>query len=128
LSLRSKARRQGKRPPSLRSSRTGRVRCTEEWDGVRLASELADRWRGSHPKVADHIEERHACLALPEPHRRRIRTTNGPERLNHELKRRTRAGRIFPNREACLRLMTTLADLILHTPRDASDITQMYYK
>jgi transposase-like protein len=95
---------------------------------IRLASELADGWRGSHPKVADHIEERLACLALPEPHRRRIRTTNGPERFNHELKRRTRVGRTFPNREICLRLMTTLADLTLYTPWDASDITQMYYK
>jgi hypothetical protein len=37
-------------------------------------------------------------------------------------------GRIFPNREACLRLMTTLADLTLYTLWDASDITQMYYK
>ena len=95
---------------------------------IRLASELADGWRGCHPKVADHIEERLTRLTFPEPHRRRIRTTNGPERLNHEVKRRTRVGRLFPNREACLRLMTTLADLILYTPWDASNITQMYYK
>ncbi len=67
---------------------------------LRLASELADRWRGSHPKVADHIEECLTCLAFPEPHRRRIRTTNGPERSNQKLKRRTRVVRIFPNREA----------------------------
>jgi hypothetical protein len=128
LSLRSKVRRQGKRSPSLRSSRAGRVPRPEQRDGVRLASELADGWRGSHPKVVDHIEERLTCLALPEPHRRRIRTTNGAEGLNHELKRRTRVGRIIPNREACLRLMTTLADLTLYTPWDASDVTQMYYK
>ena len=68
------------------------------------------------------------CLAFPEPHRRRIRTTNGPKRLNQELKRRTRVVRIFPNREACLRLMTALADLTLYTGWDASDITQMDYK
>ena len=72
-----------------------------------------DRWRGSHPRVAEHLEEHIeeclTCLAFPESHRRRIRTTNGLERLNQEIKRRTRVVRIFPNREACLRLVTALA-------------------
>jgi putative transposase len=79
---------------------------------VRLASELAARWRTSHPWVAEHLEEHIeeclTCLAFPESHRRRIRTTNGLERLNQEIKRRTRVVRIFPNREACLRLVTAL--------------------
>jgi putative transposase len=80
---------------------------------LRLASELADRWRESHPKVAEHLEEHVeeclSCLAFPESHRRRIRTTNGQERLNQEIKRRTRVVRIFPNRESCLRLVSALA-------------------
>jgi putative transposase len=79
---------------------------------LRLASELAERWRQSHPKVAEHLEEHIeeclTCLAFPESHRRRMRTTNGLERLNQEIKRRTRVVRIFPNREACLRLVSAL--------------------
>src|SRR5215217_2212894 len=79
---------------------------------VQLASELATRWRGSHPKVSEHLEEHIeeclSCLAFPEGHRRRIRTTNGLERLNQEIKRRSRVVRIFPNREACLRLVAAL--------------------
>ncbi len=77
-------------------------------------SSVAEKWgRKGYPKVAEHVEE-HAeeclsCLAFPESHRRRIRTTNGLERLNQEIKRRTRVVRIFPNREACLRLVTALA-------------------
>ena len=78
-----------------------------------LASELADRWRGSHPGVAEHVEEHIeeclTCLTFPEGHRKRIRTTNGLERFNQELKRRTRVVRIFPNRGSCLRLVSALA-------------------
>ena len=80
---------------------------------LRTAEELADRWRGSHEKVAEHLEEHVeeclSCLAFPESHRRRIRTTNGLERFNQEIKRRTRVVRIFPNRHSCLRLVTALA-------------------
>src|SRR5215216_5629756 len=80
---------------------------------VRLASELADRWRGGHPGVAEHVEEHIeeclTCLTFPEGHRRRIRTANGLERFNQELKRRTRVVRIFPNRGSCLRLVSALA-------------------
>jgi len=101
----------------------GRKELAEELRGVfaapsrevalGLASELAARWRGSHPRIAEHLEEHIeqclTCLGFPEAHRRRIRTTNGLERLNQEIKRRTRVVRIFPNREACLRLVSALA-------------------
>jgi putative transposase len=44
-------------------------------------------------------------LALPEPYRRRLRTSNGVERLNEEVRRRERVIRIFPNRESTIRLL-----------------------
>lgn len=46
-----------------------------------------------------------AVLALPEPYRRRLRTTNSLERLNEEIRRRERVIRIFPNRESTIRLL-----------------------
>jgi len=77
-----------------------------------LAAELADAWRKSHPRIAAAIEERvEECLTVfsfPPEHRVRIRTTNGLERLNQEIKRRTAVVRVWPNREACLRLVTAL--------------------
>jgi putative transposase len=78
------------------------------------AASVAEKWRKkSNEKVAEHleedIEECLSCLAFPESHRRRIRITNGLERLNQEIKRRSRVVRIFPNREACLRLVSALA-------------------
>jgi len=86
----------------------------ERHSALELASSVAERWRAKgHEKVAEHVEEHIeeclSCLSFPESHRRRIRTTNGLERLNQEIKRRTRVVRIFPNREACLRLVTALA-------------------
>src|SRR5215213_3940055 len=88
--------------------------ATSTEQALKIASEVADRWRGcGHEKVAehieDHIEECLSCLAFPESHQRRIRTTNSLERFNQELNRRTRVVRIFPNREACLRLVSALA-------------------
>ena len=38
-----------------------------------------------------------------------MRSTNLLERLNQELKRRTRVVRIFPDGPSCLRLVTALA-------------------
>ena len=77
------------------------------------AHSCAERWRGSHPSVAIQLEEALepclACYAVPAAHRVRVRTTNGLERFNQELKRRTRVVRIFPNRAALLRLVTALA-------------------
>ena len=80
---------------------------------LKIASSVADEWREKgHEKVAEHLEEHVqeclASLAFPEPHRRRIRTTNGLQRLKQEIKRRTRVVRIFPNPRACLRLVTAL--------------------
>jgi putative transposase len=80
-----------------------------------IALSVAEKWRSEKgaTKVADHLEEHVeeclSCLAFPEGHRRRVRTTNGQERFNQELKRRTRVVRIFPDREACLRLVSALA-------------------
>ena len=49
-----------------------------------------------------------AVLALPAPYRVRLRTTNGVERLNEEIRRRERVIRIFPNRESVIRLLGAL--------------------
>ncbi len=86
--------------------------ATTREQAMTLAEAVAARWEASHPVVArlleEGIEDCLACLAFPLVHRARIRTTNGLERLNEEIKRRTRVVRIFPNPAACLRLVTAL--------------------
>jgi putative transposase len=49
-----------------------------------------------------------AVMDLPRPYRKRLRTTNGQERLNEEIRRRERVIRIFPNRESAMRLLGAL--------------------
>jgi transposase-like protein len=54
-------------------------------------------------------EETLTYYRLPLPHHKHMKSTNMLERLNQELKRRTRVVRIFPNAESCLRLVRALA-------------------
>ncbi len=49
-----------------------------------------------------------AVLILPLKYRKRLRTTNGVERLNQEIRRRERVIRIFPNEQSVIRLMGAL--------------------
>ena len=49
-----------------------------------------------------------AVFALPEKLRRRLRTTNMVERVNQEIKRRTRVVRIFPSKESYERCAGTI--------------------
>ena len=72
----------------------------------------AQKWQKSSTKLSAWLEanvpEALTVFAFPESHRRRLRTTNGLERLNEELKRRTRVALIFPNEAALERLVTAL--------------------
>jgi len=73
---------------------------------------LAESFAAERPELAEWLEvegeETLSCFHFPPGHRRRLRTTNGNERVNQELKRRSRVVRIFPNRASCLRLASAL--------------------
>jgi len=73
---------------------------------------IAQKWLKTSPKLSAWMEanvpEALTVFSFPESHRRRLRTTNGLERLNEELKRRTRVALIFPNEAALERLVTAL--------------------
>jgi putative transposase len=46
----------------------------------------------------------------------RLRTTNLVERLNEEIRRRTRVARLFPNEASCLRLVSAILMEIVVCP------------
>ena len=58
--------------------------------------------------MENNIPEGLTIFDFPSEHRRRIRTTNGLERVNREIARRTRVVSIFPNEAACLRLISAI--------------------
>jgi putative transposase len=70
-------------------------------------------YRTSAPRLAEWLEqnvpEGLGVFALPPSHRRRLRTINMLERLNKELKRRTRVAGLFPNEASALRLVSAVA-------------------
>ncbi len=81
-------------------------------EAQRLLASTVTQWRAEMPKLADwaeaNVPEGFAVFKLPPAHRTRMRTTNGLERINRELKRRTRVATLFPNAASCLRLVSAL--------------------
>lgn len=73
---------------------------------------LCERYRDTAPKLAawaeENLPEGLTVMALPRGHQKRLRTTNGLERLNKEFKRRTRVATLFPNEASVLRLATAV--------------------
>ena len=70
------------------------------------------KYANSAPRLSAWLEENLAqgftVFDFPLEHRRIIRTTNSLERINREIKRRTRVVGIFPNEASCLRLVSAL--------------------
>ena len=78
----------------------------------RRLKELVQRYATTMPKLANWLEENLpqglTVLSFPCTHHRRLRTSNGLERVNQELRRRTRVIRLFPNEASLLRLVSAL--------------------
>jgi putative transposase len=70
------------------------------------------KYAQSVPSLADWLEknipEGLTVFSFPASHHRRLRTANVLERLSREIKRRTRVVSIFPNENACLRLISAV--------------------
>ena len=59
--------------------------------------------------VEENIEETLSFHRLPRQHHKHLKSTNMLERFNEEIRRRTYVVRIFPNSNACCRLIRALA-------------------
>jgi len=77
-----------------------------------LLKAMITKYTKTIPKLAAWLEqnvpEGLTVFCLPSEHRTRMRTSNSAERVNQEIKRRTRVARIFPNIKSLLRLVTAV--------------------
>ena len=77
-----------------------------------LLEKLLKKYAKTAPKLVawaeENLPEGFTVFGFPPSHRRRLRTTNLLERLNEEIRRRTRVARLFPNEASCLRLVTAI--------------------
>lgn len=84
----------------------------DQEEAEHLLAKFLDRYQKTAPKLVAWAEENlpqgFTVFAFPATHRRRLRTTNLVERLNEEIRRRTRVARLFPNEASCLRLVSAI--------------------
>ena len=77
-----------------------------------LLKRVVQKYEQTAPKLSAWLEEDlpegFSVFDFPEPHRRLLRTTNAVERVNREVRRRTRVVSICPNEASCLRLVSAL--------------------
>ena len=70
------------------------------------------KYASSAPRLSAWLEENlsegFTAFDFPLEHRRSVRTTNSLERVNKEIRRRTRVVGVFPNEASCLRLISAL--------------------
>jgi putative transposase len=73
---------------------------------------IVQKYRKSDFRLADwtekNIPESLTVFPFPVSHQWKLRTSNCLERLNREIRRRTKVVSIFPNEAACLRLISAI--------------------
>jgi putative transposase len=78
----------------------------------KLLQAAIQKYATSAPRLSAWLEENlsegFSVFEFPLEHRRSIRTTNSLERINKEIRRRTRVVGVFPNEASCLRLISAI--------------------
>jgi len=86
--------------------------CPDQATALARLKEVVAAQAATAPKLAAWMEENLpqglTVLAFPQAHQRRLRTSNPLERVNMEIKRRTRVAGMFPNEASLLRVVSAL--------------------
>ena len=90
----------------------GVFNAPDRHEADRLLTQPVTKYQDSAPDLSAWIEsdvpEGLTVFELPAAHRRRLRTSNMLERVNQEIKRRTRVATLFPNEASLLRLVSAI--------------------
>jgi transposase-like protein len=100
----------------MKTEVAGRIRtifnAPDATEAKRLLDLFLNEYQAKAPKLAEWAEtalpEGLVVFLLPEGHRKKIRTVNMLERINKEIRRRTRVATLFPNTASCLRLVSAV--------------------
>lgn len=100
----------------MKTEVTGRIRAIfnapDDAEAKRLLALFLNDYKEKAPKLAEWAEttlpEGLVAFLFPEKHRKQIRTVNMLERINKEIRRRTRVATLFPNTDSCLRLVSAV--------------------
>ena len=97
-----------------------------------MLKQIAEKYAKSAPKFVAWLEENvvqgFTVYLFPRAHWKKLRTSNIVERVNREIKRRTRVAVLFPNEDSCLRLVSAVLQEIHEewiTGRTYLDMTQV---
>jgi transposase-like protein len=86
--------------------------ATNKTRAEELLLEAIQRYATTAPRLSawleDNLSEGFSVFDFPLEHWRTIRTTNSLERINKEIRRRTRVVGVFPNEASCLRLISAI--------------------
>jgi len=86
--------------------------ATNKTRAEEMLQEAIQKYEKSAPRLSTWLEnnlsEGFSVFDFPLEHRRSIRTSNSLERINKEIRRRTRVVGVFPNEASCLRLVSAL--------------------
>ena len=86
--------------------------CPSLVDAEAMVSRVAERFQKENPQwvkwLEENIAEGFTVYRFTRSSHRRIRTVNGLERVNKEIRRRTRVVGIFPNQASVLRLTSAV--------------------
>jgi transposase-like protein len=79
---------------------------------LQMKQKVIEKYKKRAPEFAkwveSNIEEGLTVYQIPKEHWKKLRTSNGMERVNKEIRRRTRVAMLFPNQESALRLVTAV--------------------
>lgn len=98
--------------PELKENLRKLYEAVDLESATKVRNEIMDKYNTKAPRAMNLLDEAFAdvtaVLSVPFKYRKRLRTSNGIERLNEEIRRRERAIRIFPNEDSVIRLIGAL--------------------